>query len=53
MHVIVWCPRCDGQMEIISYEVTIKILKQRSWLYCRGCRYEIEMERFKKTLLTV
>jgi len=46
-----FCPRCDGNNLILtSYEVTIRILKDRSWITCSDCDYEIEVDKFKKQL---
>jgi len=45
------CPKCKRDTLCYDrYEATWKILKPCSWLYCKHCDYEIDMEKFKKSL---
>ncbi|HLC10032.1 MAG TPA: hypothetical protein VJJ01_02840 [Nitrosopumilaceae archaeon] len=47
----VTCPRCNSDgLFYTRYETPLKVLKQRSWLYCKPCGYEVEVEDFKKSL---
>jgi len=47
------CPKCGGEMIIISYDPMWKVLKERSWQICRKCSFERSADDFKKELLTV
>ena len=44
------CPLCAGKMYSVSYEPTLKILKNRSWQVCKECHFERNMEDFKKSI---
>lgn len=47
------CPSCSGKMYALRYETPLKILKERGWLVCKECDYEIQTEYFKNRLFTV
>jgi transcription elongation factor Elf1 len=48
------CPSCEGSRIYLSkYDAPLKILKNRSWLICKDCDFEIQTEDFKKTLFCV
>lgn len=47
------CPKCCGKIVVIRYEVTLKVLRERSWQICKNCGFERSVDDFKKTLLTV
>lgn len=47
------CPKCDGKMNVIGYDATLKFLKQRSWHVCKECGFQQNIDDFKKSLLTV
>ncbi len=45
------CPSCGGnRLFLTKYEVPLKILKDRSWLVCKDCDFEIPTEKYKKSL---
>ena len=44
------CPKCDGKMDSVNYEVTLSILKNRSWQICKECNFERSTEEFKKSI---
>ena len=35
---------------LTKYEVSLHVLKDRSWITCSGCDYEIEVYKLKKQL---
>lgn len=46
-----FCPHCDGNnLELTKYEVSLHVLKDRSWITCSDCDYEIEVDKLKKQL---
>jgi len=48
------CPSCNGEnLFYTKYEAPLKVLKDRSWLLCKDCEYQIEMEEWKKSLYCV
>lgn len=47
------CPKCNGKMYCISYDVTLNILKKRSWQVCKSCNYEISTEKFKQSICCI
>ncbi len=47
------CPSCNGRMYATKYDAPLNVLKDRSWLVCTECSYEIEAEDFKRNLLTI
>jgi len=44
------CPKCNGKMYSVNYEVTLSILKNRSWQICKECNFERSTEEFKKSI---
>jgi len=45
------CPSCGGnRLFLTKYEVPLKILKDRSWLVCKDCNFQIPKEKYKKSL---
>jgi len=45
------CPKCKRDSLCYDrYEAAWKILKPCAWLYCKHCDYEIDMEKYKKSL---
>ena len=44
------CPKCAGKMYSVSYDVTLSILKNRSWQICKECNFERNTEEFKKSM---
>jgi C4-type Zn-finger protein len=44
------CPSCGGKMYLVSYEATLRILKERSWQICKECGFERSTDEFKKML---
>ena len=50
INIPVPCPRCGGKMYSVSYDVTIKILAERSWHVCKDCRFTQDTRDFKKEL---
>lgn len=52
--IFVTCPSCDGKRAyFVKYDTLLKVLKDRSWLICEDCDYEIPMKEFKKSLFCV
>ena len=47
------CPKCGGTMYGSRYEARLKILSERTWNTCIECGYEIDMSKWKRSLLTV
>lgn len=47
------CPKCGGKMYSVNYDVSLRILKNRTWQNCKECRFERSVDDFKKELLTV
>ena len=47
------CASCMGKMNALNYDAPLKILKERCWLVCTECDYEIQAEDFKRNLLTI
>ncbi len=48
------CPSCGGnRLFLTKYEVPLKILKERSWLVCKDCDFQIPTEKYKKSLFCV
>ncbi|HSF28441.1 MAG TPA: hypothetical protein VLA53_05420 [Nitrosopumilaceae archaeon] len=51
IEIHVECPNCKSDsLYYDRYEAPWKILKPCSWLYCKRCKYQIDMEKFKKSL---
>ena len=44
------CPTCDGKMYSVAYEVTLRILKPRSWQICKECGFQRSTDDFTKLL---
>jgi hypothetical protein len=52
--LFVSCPSCEGNnLYLTKYDAPLKILKERSWLICKDCDYQIQTEEYKKTLFCV
>ena len=48
------CPSCEGnKLFLTKYDAPLKILKERSWLICKECDYQIQTEEYKKSLFCV
>ncbi len=47
------CPRCTCKIIATRYELTLKILKVRSWQICTECNFQQSANDFKNSLLTV
>ena len=49
------CPSCEGnKLFLTKYDAPLKILKERSWLICKECDYQIQTEEYKKiTILRI
>ena len=47
------CPRCGEKMIGVKYNATLKILQERSWNTCVECGYEIDIAKWKRSILTV
>ena len=48
------CPSCGGnRLFLTKYEVSLKILKDRSWLVCKDCDFQIPTEKYKKSLFSM
>ena len=51
VRLIASCPACRGnRLFLTRYEPVIQLLKDRNWLYCKDCEYEIETDKFKEML---
>lgn len=49
--LFVTCPTCGGNRVFFAkYDAPLKILKERSWLICKDCDYQVETEAFKRSL---
>ncbi len=53
MVIPISCPKCNGKMVAVHYEVVLKILKERSWQICKECNFQRSADNFKSELLTV
>jgi len=52
--LFVTCPSCEGnELYVTKYDAPLKILKERSWLICKDCDYQIQVEEYKKSLFCV
>jgi len=47
------CPKCKGKMIAVKYNDPSKIYDEHSVQMCKKCDYRIEVDDFKKQLLTV
>ncbi len=53
MPIPISCPKCNGKMIAVHYEVVLKFLRERSWQVCKECNFQRTADDFKKSLLTV
>jgi len=53
LNIPVPCPNCGGKMEIITYDTTLRILKDRQWHSCKDCSFEQSVDDFKNELITI
>ena len=44
------CPKCNGKMYCIAYDVVLKVLRKRDWHVCKVCNYSRSVDDFKKEL---
>ena len=48
------CPSCEGsKLYLTKYDAPLKILKERSWLICKDCDYQIQVAEYKRSLFSV
>jgi len=47
------CPKCEGKMIAIKYSDPSQIFDEHSVQMCKECDYQIQIDDFKKQLLTV
>ncbi len=52
--LFVACPSCEGNsLFLTKYDAPLRILKERSWLICKDCDYQIQTDEYKKSLFCV
>jgi len=47
------CPKCEGELITVKYGDPSQIFDENSIQFCKRCDYQIQVEDFKKELLTV
>ena len=47
------CPKCGSKMLGVKYSAPLKILQERSWNTCMECGFEVDVAKWKRSLLTV
>ena len=44
------CPTCGGKMYSVSHDVTLSLLKKRSWQVCKECNFERSSDDYKNSI---
>ena len=47
------CPKCEGKMIAVKYSDPSQIFDEHNVQMCKECDYQIQIDDFKKQLLTV
>lgn len=53
MNIKVFCPHCNSELYIVKYNPWLKILKDRSWYFCKKCKFECETDKFTRYVFNV
>ena len=47
------CPKCKGKMIAVKFSDPSQIFDENNVQFCKECGYQIQVEDFKRELLTV